>query len=75
MLGFLKKDLSPFYTKGPKNTKKMAKNVENCMTGDSNSKQEAKSEQNKNNSILEGCVKNFFNSHNKNVQNSENTYM
>ena len=24
MLGFLKKDLSPFYTKGPKNTKKMA---------------------------------------------------
>ena len=42
------------------------------MTGDSNSKQEAKSEQNKNKSILEGCVKNFFNSHNKNVQN---TYM
>ena len=42
------------------------------MTGDSNSKQEAKSKQNKNNSILEGCVKNFFNSHNKNVQN---TYM
>jgi len=46
MLGFLKKDLSPFYTKGPKTPKKWLKNVENCMTGDSNSKQEAKSEQN-----------------------------